>query len=320
VSFSNPLALVALAVVPALAAAYVWRERRRERDAAAWARPALLPNLVDRAPGIRRHLPFAVLGVALTALIVGVARPHATVSVRREDATVLLAIDTSRSMGATDVEPTRLRAAQTAADDFVDQVPKKFRVGVVAFGTHATVAAAPTTDRDYVKSAIAALHTGEGTAIGDAVALAANLAARDRKANGGVTPTAVLLLSDGSRDGGRFSPQQAAARARAQHVPVSTVALGTPNGVVRHALPGGLTEIIQVPPSPQTLKQIAATTGGRFYSAVDLASLKSVYEHLRSQLGHKHESRELTDLFAAGGGALMLLGGALSALWFRRVP
>src|SRR5262249_7892338 len=113
-SFQSPWWLLALIVIPTLIGAYIWRERRREQDASAWASPALIPNLIDRSPGIRRHLPIAILLVALAAMIFGVARPHATVTVRREEATVLLAIDTSRSMGATDVSPTRLRAAQTA--------------------------------------------------------------------------------------------------------------------------------------------------------------------------------------------------------------
>ena len=152
---------------------------------------------------MRRHLPIALLLVALAAMIVGVARPHATVTVRREEATVLLAMDVSRSMGATDVKPTRLRAAQTAANEFVDKVPDKFRVGVVSFATLAQVAVAA--DRRIARSshaAIDSLHTGEGTAIGDAVQLAATLGQRQR-VDGVVPPTSILLISDGARDGGR---------------------------------------------------------------------------------------------------------------------
>jgi Ca-activated chloride channel homolog len=319
VSFTSPLWLLALVLVPLIVVAYVVHERQRRRDAAVWSTPALIPNLVDRAPGMRRHLPLAILLVALAAMIVGVARPHATLTVRREEATVLLAIDVSRSMGASDVPPTRLRAAQTAAERFVANVPKKFRVGVVSFATRAQVAVAPTDDRQLVRAAIESLHTGEGTAIGDAVALSASLGQRQR-ADGVVPPTSVLLISDGSRDGGSRTPQAAARRARALHVPVYTILLGTPVGVVRHTLPGGYTEILRVPASAQTLQQIARISGGEFFTASNDKRLGSVYDQLRSRLGHKKQSREITDFFAGGSALLLLTGGALSAFWFRRVP
>ncbi len=174
-SFSSPLWLLALLLLPLLVGAYLWHERQRQRAAAAWANPLLVPNLVDRAPGRRRHLPIALLLVALAVMIVGVARPHATVTTRREEATVILAMDVSRSMGAQDVPPTRLAAAKTAALEFARKVPKKFRIGVVAFSTRAQVALPPTADRELLHTSLDALHTGEGTSIGDAVALAASI-------------------------------------------------------------------------------------------------------------------------------------------------
>jgi Ca-activated chloride channel homolog len=320
VSFQSPLALVALAAVPVLLALYVAHDRRRTRYASRWGSLALLPNVIDRAPGRLRHLPLAILLVALTGLVVGVARPHATVSVRREEATVLLAIDVSRSMGATDVKPTRLAAAQLAAHAFIARVPERYRIGVIAFGSNATVAVAPTTDRELVRAAIGSLRTGEGTAIGDAIVLAASLGRRLRSSDGAVPPTSVLLISDGARDGGRTAPQVAARRARALHVPVYTVALGTPQGVVQHTLPGGYREVIRVPPAPATLRMIARTTGGEFFSALDQRRLRKIYEDLGSRLGHRKEDREVTDVFAGGSALLLLLGGALSAFWFRRVP
>jgi Ca-activated chloride channel family protein len=319
-TFGSPLALVGLVVLPLLVALYVVHERRRTKYAARWGTPALLPNVIDRAPGRLRYLPLAILLAALAALIVGVARPHATVSVRREEATVLLAMDVSRSMGAADVKPTRLGAAKRGALQFVSNVPKKFRVGVVAFGSDATVAVAPTTDRALVRTAIEGLRTGEGTAIGDAVLLCATLGRRLRTSDGVVPPIAVLLVSDGARDGGRATPQAAARRARSLHVPVYTVLLGTPNGVVEHRLTGGYREIIRVPPDPRTLRMLARTTGGKFFVAPSNETLKQVYEQLSSRRGHKREPRELTDLFAGGSALLLFVGGALSALWFRRVP
>jgi Ca-activated chloride channel family protein len=318
VSFDSPLWLLALLVLPLLLFAYVLRERAR-RNAAFWSSPALLPNLVEHAPGARRHLPLALLLVALAAMIFGVARPHATVTVRREEATVLLVIDVSRSMGANDVSPTRLRAAQTAALEFVDKVREKFRIGVVSFSTRAQVAVAPTTDRQLIDAGIESLHTGEGTAIGDAVALAASLGPRQR-IDGVVPPTSILLISDGARDGGRRTPLAAARVARTRHVPVYTILLGTPEGIVHHTLPGGYTETLRVPPSAQTLQLIARTSGGEFFAASNDKRLGDVYDRLRSRLGHKRQSREITDFFAGGSALLLLAGGGLSAFWFRRVP
>jgi Ca-activated chloride channel family protein len=260
-----------------------------------------------------------LLLVALAAMIVGVARPHATVTVRREEATVLLAMDVSRSMSATDLPPTRLRAAQTAAHEFASKVPKKFRIGVVAFATRAQVAVPPTADRTLVSAAIESLQIGEGTAIGDAVALAVSLGKRQR-ADGVVPPTSVLLISDGARDGGRRTPLAAARQAKALHVPVYTILLGTPGGIVQHKLPGGYTETIRVPPSAQTLQLIARASGGEFFTASNDKRLGEVYDQLRSRLGHKKQSRELTDGFAAGSALLLLAAGGLSAFWFRRVP
>jgi len=319
VSFSSPAWLLGLVVLPLLVVVYLVLEQRRRRAAAAWGTPALLPNLVDRPPGVRRYVPLVVFLIALAAMIVGVARPHANVTVRREEATVLLVIDVSRSMGATDVKPTRLRAAQTAAHEFVKKMPSKFRVGVVSFATLAQIAVPPTQDRPLVDRAIDYLHTGEGTAIGDAVKMAATLGTRQR-ADGVVPPTSILLISDGARDGGRTPPKVAAEKARALHVPVYTILLGTPAGVVTHKLPGGYTETIRVPPSAATLQLIARTSGGDFFTASNDKRLNEVYTQLRSRLGHKTESREVTDLFAGGAALLLLAGGALSALWFRRVP
>jgi Ca-activated chloride channel family protein len=318
-SFEAPLALVALLAVPVVVILYVLHVRRRTEYAARWGTPSLLPNVVDRAPGKLRYLPFAILLVALTALVVGVARPHANVSVRREEATVLLAMDVSRSMGANDVRPSRLAAAQIAASKFIEKVPEKYRVGLVAFGSSATVAVAPTVDRELVRTGIASLKTGEGTAIGDAVVLSASLGKRLKSQDGVIPPTSVLLISDGAPDGGRTSPRAAAARARRQHVPVYTVALGTPNGVVEHTLPNGFREQIRVPPAPATLQMIARTTGGKFYRAAD-DRLSEIYEQLGSRLGKKEESREVTDVFAGGSALLLVIGGALSVFLFRRVP
>lgn len=319
-SFHSPLWLVALVVVPLAVGVYVVLERRRARFGARFASPALLPNVVGRGPGRLRHLPLLVFLLGLAAMVVGVARPHATVSVPREQATVMLAMDISRSMKATDVKPSRLRAAERAAEAFVDKVPTKFRVGIVSFASAARLALPPTTDRTLVHTALQDLVPGQGTAIGDAVELAVRTARRERTSDGKIPPTAVLMISDGARDGGRTAPATAALHAKALHIPVYTIVLGTQNGVVHDTLTGGFRVNIHVPPSPQTLQLISRVSGGRSFSAPDDSHLRDVYTRLGSLLGHKNEDREITDVFAGGAALLLLVGGGMSMFWFRRLP
>ncbi|MGZ4380885.1 MAG: VWA domain-containing protein [Gaiellaceae bacterium] len=318
-SFSSPLWLLALVIVPALVVGYILRERRRVSDAARFASPALLPNVVDHRPGIRRHLPVAVLLLAFSLLIVGVARPHATVKVPREEATVILAVDVSNSMRANDVKPTRLAAAQAAAEAFAAKVPKKFQVGVVTFASRATVALPPTTDRTLVHTALDSLHSSGGTALGDAVALSTQLVQRQRTVGGTVPPAAVLLISDGKQDGGRTTAAAAAAKAKAAHIPVYTVVVGTPNGRIQQKLTGGYTATIQVPANPTDLETLAKATGGQFYAATSDSRVSSVYKHLGSRLGHRTINREMTDVVGGIAALLLLVGGGMSAFWFRRV-
>jgi Ca-activated chloride channel homolog len=320
VTFDWPLALLGLLAVPLLGAVYVLRERRRTDFAARFTTPGLLPNLVDASPRWRRHLPLAILLVALSAMVVGVARPHATVSVKRERATVILAVDTSLSMGARDVQPSRLDAARNAARAFLDRLPSKYRVAVVGFAGRAYVALPPTEDRELAVAALRALHPAEGTSLGDAVALATQLARRQRASDGTTPPAAILVISDGAQLSGRTQPGSAALRARAAHIPVYTVLIGTQDGVITVKLAGGFQAQLRVPPSPETLRTLARVTGGRFFAAPSGARLRQVYERLGSRLGSRKESREVTDLFAGGSAALLLIGGGLSALWFRRVP
>jgi Ca-activated chloride channel homolog len=319
VSFSTPLALLGLLLVPLLVAGYIVRERRRASDAARFASPALLPNVVDHSPGIRRHLPVVVLMLAFAVLVIGVARPHATVKVPREEATVILALDVSNSMRANDVKPTRLGAAQAAVEAFVAKVPKKFQVGIVTFASRATVALPPTTDRSLVHDALSSLHSSGGTALGDAVALSTQLVQRQRATDGTVPPAAVLLVSDGKQDGGRTSATAAAQKAKALHIPVYTVVVGTPNGQIQQKLTGGYTATIKVPTSPDALQALAQATGGQSFTAVDDSHVRDVYKRLGSRLGHRSINREMTDVFGGVAALLLLLGGGMSALWFKRV-
>ena len=200
-SFQEPIALAALVAVPLLAWLWLAYERRRRNGARAFTNLALLPNLVDRDPGRLRLVPPALFLTALAALVVGFARPHANVTVPRHEATVVLALDVSRSMQARDVTPTRMIAAKRAAAAFLQRVPDTYSVAVVGFASRAYVAVPPTRDRLLVEQALAGLTPGEGTAIGDAVALAARLGSKQRSVDGVVPPESVLLLSDGAPPG-----------------------------------------------------------------------------------------------------------------------
>ena len=320
-SFEWPFALLALLIVPAALAAYVVLDRRRSAQVARFTAPALFPNLVSRAPGRLRHLHVAILLIALAALAVGVARPHATISVPREEATVILALDVSRSMTATDVHPTRLAAARSAARRFLEQIPDSFRVGVVVFATRAQVTAPPTDDRKITLAALSNARPGEGTALGEAIDLAREAARSvpgerpDER-----VPASILLLSDGAQTQGRVTPVQAARRARAAGIPVFSIVLGTPEGIVERQLVGGFTERIRVPPEPQALRQVASTSGGQFFTAAGAEQLRKVYEDLGSRLGRRDKEAEVTVAFAGAGMALFLVAGALSTLILRRLP
>ena len=318
-SFSHPLALAGLVVVPLLVAGWLALERRRASQATAFSSPGLIPNLVGGRPGPRRIIPLALFLLAITMLVVGAARPHATLSVPRKEATIVLAIDVSRSMSAQDVRPTRLAAAQRSAIAFLDRVPPEYSIAVVGFGTRAFIALPPTIDRVLARDAIEGLTPSEGTALGDAVSIAVKLGKRARSSDGGVPPTSALVISDGARDGGRTSPVAAARQARTAGIPISTVLVGTPNGIVENKLVGGYTEQIRVPPSPGTLQQIARLSLGDFYRNRTSTALTNVYKKLATRVGHKTQKREITDFFAAGAAVLLAAGGALSALWFRRL-
>lgn len=324
-SFEWPLALLALLVLPLAVAGYIVLERRRTRTAAAFAAPALLPAIAPRSPGRRRYVPVLLLLAALATMLVGLARPHAVFSQPREEATVVLALDISFSMAADDVFPTRLAAARGAVTTFLRNVPERFRVAVVAFETRANVVSPPTADRDVTRAAVGTLELGEGTAIGEALALGVRVARTvqpedEERGDVEAPPAAILLLSDGAQTQGQVTPAQAAQQARRAGIPVFAVALGTDEGVVERQLPGGLTERIRVPPDPQTLRRVALTTGGQFFEAPTAEQLRAVYEDLGSRLGTRREEREVTAAFAGGGALVLLAASALSALWFRRVP
>ena len=325
-SFGSPLALAALAVIPLVVVGYMLFERRRARFAERYAEADMLGNVVDRAPGWRRHVPVAILLLALTVLLVGVARPKAKIPRKRENATVVLAIDSSRSMGAADISPSRLAAVKTAALRFLDQLPDKYRVGVVSFSTTAEVAAPATRDRRLVGRALSQLEAAGGTALGDGIAQALKVGQAVPREEGGsakpgdVPPVSVLVFTDGIQEGGELPLGAAVARARALKIPVSTVLVGTAYGIVRIPRVGGFTQFIRVPTDPSEARTVAMVTGGHYYLGPRTSDLSAVYTDLRSRIKTTWQREEVTVAFAIGALCLLLAGGSLSAVWLRRAP
>jgi len=323
-SFSSPTAFALLLAVPLLVTLYVVAARRRRRAAARLANPALVPNLVPASPGWRRHVPWVLVLASLALLVVGIARPHVVRDVTRNEATIVIAVDTSRSMAATDVEPSRFAAARAAAQAFLEEVPEEYRVGIVSFATSADPVLPPTIDREAARVALRELRLGSGTERGTAITRAVDMALGKREEEAAPapgtdrSPAAVLVFSDGAQTAGDVRPLPAAQRARRFGVPVSTVAVGVGEAVVQVPLPGGLEQQVTVPPEPQALRLITRTTNGTFVDAPGSGSLESVYEELGTRLAKDRKRVEVTSAFAAGGAVLLLLGGALSSHWFRR--
>jgi Ca-activated chloride channel family protein len=344
-SFDRPLLLLTLLVVPAAVALYVLAERRRMRYAIRFTNLDVLAGVLGGRLW-RHHVPLALFLLALAALCVGVARPQRTTLVPSDRATVILVIDVSRSMQARDVKPNRIGAAQAAVRTFLDRVPKRLRIGLIAFAGEPAVATPPTTDHRLVREALATIQwfpSFGGTAIGDALAEAVRVGQQAVMGEDGnlasvtaAAPTtsarglvSILFLSDGAQTRGVLEPLQGAERARAAGIPVYTVALGTARGTLRFGFGGGTQQRdpfggyrrrVPVPPDPATLRAIADRTGGEFFAARSAEAVESAYAKLGSKLGRKRGRTEITYGFLAGAAGLLLAAGLLSARWAPRLP
>ncbi len=328
-SFEWPLGLVALLAIPLIAALYVLAQRRRRAYAVRFTNLELLDSVVTGSPNWRRHVPPLLFLLALTALTVAIARPHVDVDVAKEEATVMLTLDSSGSMQATDVSPNRLDAARSAAEGFTGRLPDKFRLGLVTFSNVAQLLVPPTSDREPVRSALESLQAEGGTAIGTALETSLTTLQpvveqdrRKREREGlrrGAPPAVIVLLSDGYSTTGP-APLEAARRARELRIPVNTVALGTRNATVTLSDRLGTTRNVRVPPDRRTLRRVADVTGGEYFGTADQEELQKIYDRLGSRIGFRQEEREITAAFAGGGLGLMLVGGVLSMMWFGRLP
>jgi Ca-activated chloride channel family protein len=321
-TFREPLLLAGLILLPLAALAYAALQRRRRRESEAFSSPALLPNLLTARPGWRRHVPPALLLLALAALILALARPQRTVAAPQRAATVMMVTDVSGSMNATDVEPDRLTAARKAAEKLTDELPQPLRLGLVSFSDAPAVLVPPTTERPTVKRGLEQLRAEGGTAMGLGLQRGLEIARTPvPDASGTGTrrlPAILVLLSDGKDTVGGVSPLDIAEQARAAGVRIYTIALGTPDGEVEVRDPFGFTQRIRVPPDTETLKEIARISGGRFFSADDADQLESIYANLGTRLSSRQEKREVTFAFAGGALVLLLAGGGLSLAWFGR--
>lgn len=335
-SFQSPLMLLFLLLVPAVLVFALWVDRRRARYAVAFTN---LDVLASVAPGSRstwrRWLPLALFLLALASAGAALARPQGTVPTAASRATVVLLVDVSGSMRASDVKPSRLGAAQNAMYEFLDHVPPHVRVGLVSFSTTPDVIVLPTTDRTLMREGVDVLAPEAGTAIGDAlhVAVAVALQSVGRHAprgRNGRIPAAIVLLSDGAQTRGVLRPLEGAAEARRAGIPVYTIALGTPNGTIGIGPYGGF-GFGQVPPGPgggrfpvrpdpETLRAIAQATGGDAFQAKSASRVSEVYRKLSNAVITHTTKREISSWFAGAAAFILLASLAAAKLTGERLP
>ena len=351
--FVWPQALWALLLAPLLLAFYLWLLRRKQRSALAYPSLALVRTAMGPRKLWRRHVPPALLGLALISAVVGMARPVASVVLPADYMTLVLAIDVSRSMLAEDVEPNRIKAAQAAVKDFIRELPPNIRVGVVSFAGAAQLVQGITDQREELVASIDRFQLQRGTATGSGLLMAlstllpnagidleaaiygqgfggyanygspAPAPATPPKAKPSFTPVpagsysagAIVLLSDGRRTTGP-DPLEAAKQAAQRGVRVYTVAFGTPNGFI----PGFEGSSFYAKVDEETLQAIAKATEGEFFRAGNSNDLKQIYEHLSTKFALERRDTEISALWAALSLVLLLCAGGLSLVWFRRQP
>jgi Ca-activated chloride channel homolog len=326
--------------LPLLIAAYVWVLMRKKKHAVRYASLSMVREAMGTGSRIRRHVPPLLFFLALAAMLVAMARPQATITLPTQHETVILAMDISGSMRATDVEPNRLVAAQNAAKQFVSEQPDNVRVGVVAFAGTATVAQAPTRNREDVLAAIDRFQLQRATAIGSAIIVSLatifpnegydvanfgygadaakkvdkNAPAKKTAPPGSYASAVVILLTDGQRTTGPDTIQ-AARMAAERGVRIYTVGVGTPEGKII----GFEGWSMRVRLDEETLKAVADLTRGEYFYAGNAVDLKKVYQALNAKLVMERKKTEVTALFAAAAALLAILSAALSLAWFHRV-
>jgi Ca-activated chloride channel family protein len=310
-AFGSPDRLLILLVIPLLIVAYIIAMHRKNRRGMRFTNTSMLDVVVPKQSQWRRHLAVALSLLSLITLTAAFAQPKTQVDVPRERATIVVVIDASLSMEATDVQPNRLAAAKQAAVAFVESLPEKYNVAVVSMSGNPNILVPPTLAHNTVENAINTITLQESTAIGESIITAMRAleqAPKDPANPDAIAPGAIVMLSDGTNTAGR-APQQAAAEARAAKVPIFTIAYGTENGYVD--LDG---EREPVPVDHELMKQIAEASGGQYFSAATPDQLKTVYANIGSEVGYEKADREVTARFAGYGLAFAVLAalGAIS--------
>ncbi|MCE5290910.1 MAG: VWA domain-containing protein [Nocardiaceae bacterium] len=326
--FSSPVWLLFSVAVIGLGVAYYFLQRRKQAHMLRFANMELLERVAPNRPGRWRHVPIALLLVGLLLMTVALAGPTAVRKVPRNRATVVLVIDVSLSMEATDVKPTRLEAAQAAAKEFVEGLTPGINLGLVAYAGTASVLVSPTTNRQAVKAAIDQLKLSERTATGEGIFTA--LQSIDTLASvlgGGAEPppARIVLESDGKQTVPE-SPDDprggytAARIAKEKHVPISTISFGTSYGTVDIKGQDGQTERVRVPVDDDSLREIAKLSGGDFFTASSLEELKKVYDTLEEQIGYELTRGDASRPWLIGA-LLFIAGGLAVAIGLRqRLP
>ncbi len=316
--FTAPGWFLLLAVVAALVVTYVWVQRRKWRYVLRFSNLATLDRVLPRRAGWPRHIPPVLLAVAVILLVVGLAGPTAEARVPRNRATVMLVIDVSLSMNSTDVEPTRLTAAQQAASKFAHELTPGVNLGLESFSGTPTVLVPPTTDRDPVVQQIGALKLGPSTATGEALATAlSSLDSFNRlvpSPDGAPPPTRIVLMSDGKQTVGR-DEFEVARQAAATKVPISTISFGTPYGTVD--LDGAQEP---VPVDDDSLAQLAQISGGNFFTARSNEDIHQVYDTLGQQIGYQTQWTDVSRPWFALGTLASLVAVGTGLVITQRIP
>jgi Ca-activated chloride channel family protein len=325
-TFLWPGFLWLLLFLPAAIGLYLLVLRGKKRSALKYASLSLVREAAGQGVRWRRHLPPALLAFALVAMIAAIARPAAVLTLPSNHETVILAIDVSGSMRASDVEPTRLEAAQAAARAFVAQQPRGSRIGVVAFAGSAAIVQAPTSNRRDVLAAIGQLQLQHATAVGSGILVSLKAIFPDQDfdlqqkpqapavAPGSYSSAAVILLTDGQTTTGP-DPVDAARLAAERGVRVFTVGVGTDNGQILT----GEGWSMRVSLDEEALLAVAELTRAEYFYAGNAMDLKKVYESLRAKLVMEQQETEIGSLFTALAAAMVLASAALSLLWFNRI-
>jgi Ca-activated chloride channel family protein len=343
--FLWPQFLWLLLALPLLVGLYLWLLRRKKKLAVRYASLSFVKEAMGRGQQLRRHVPPVLFLLAMAALVLATARPVAVVTLPSNQQTIILAMDVSGSMRATDVQPNRLVAAQNAAKAFIGELPRHVKVGIVAFAGSAQVAQLPTTNREDLITAIDRFQLQRATATGNAIVISLATLFPDQGidlesmqsggsrqrgfsldnekkpkkefqpvAPGSYPSAAIIMLTDGQRTTG-VDPLDAAKMAADRGVRVYTVGIGTVDGETI----GFEGWSMRVRLDEETLKQIAQKTSAEYFYAGTAHDLKKVYEALSSKLTVEKKETEISALFAMAAGALALLAAGLSLVWFNRI-